>query len=68
MIEEHLPTVGGTLVTRAVWEGELAIDAGPLVRGTRLRADIAMFFEFRDGRILRQENFDCYGPPEPPRS
>lgn len=67
-IHDHLAAPGGTLITRAGWEGELAIDVGTFVRGTRLRAVVAMFFEFRNGRILRQENFDCYGPPAPPRN
>lgn len=59
----HLVTGPRSAVTRARWEGELAIDAGPWPAGTVLKADIAMFIDFdADGRVQRQENFDCYLP------
>ena len=54
------------VVTRAVWTGTLAIDAGPLPAGTTLRADCSIHFLVRDGLIVRQENFDCYAPPATP--
>ena len=44
------------------WEGEMAIDAGPLKAGTTLVVHSAMFFTFRDGRIASQRNFDCVEP------
>lgn len=51
------------VVTRARWEGELAIDVGPWAAGTVLAAHVAMFVELApDGRIRRQENYDCYLP------
>ncbi|HRC61785.1 MAG TPA: hypothetical protein PLX85_01005 [Dehalococcoidia bacterium] len=56
----------GTLITRTAWPGELAIDAGPVMRGTRLHADIVMFFAFRDGHIRLQEHVDRDATPEPP--
>ena len=61
-VRDHAVVGEERVITRAVWEGEVAIDAGPLRAGSRLRADIAMFFEVRDGRIVSQENFDCYSP------
>ncbi|MBX2802580.1 MAG: nuclear transport factor 2 family protein [Myxococcales bacterium] len=52
-------------VLRAAWEGELAVRIGAWRMGTVLRAKLAMFFELRDDLIVRQENFDCYEPPQP---
>ena len=49
-------------MTRATWAGTLAIDAGPWPAGTELRAECCMVFAVRDGRIVHQENYDCYDP------
>jgi ketosteroid isomerase-like protein len=53
---------GDRVATRAVWSGTVAEGSGPLPAGARLRADSAMFFTLRGGRIHRQENFDCFAP------
>lgn len=60
---EHI-VAGERVVTRAVWTGTLAIDAGSLPAGTELRADCCMVFTVREGRIAGQENYDCYHPVE----
>jgi hypothetical protein len=50
----------------AAWTGTMAIDAGPLRRGTVLRAAVCAVFRFaEDGRIVRQTNYDCYDPFAP---
>lgn len=56
------------VITRTTWTGELAVALGAWPAGTRLRAEIAMLFELRDGKIYRQENFDCYWPAALPAS
>jgi ketosteroid isomerase-like protein len=38
----------------------LAIPIGTLAPGDRMKAHFAMFFEFRDGRIALQRNYDCF--------
>ena len=58
---EVLPA-GDYVVARAAWSGTLAVDAAPLRAGSTLRARLAMFFTVRDGRVFRQENYDCYEP------
>jgi ketosteroid isomerase-like protein len=58
---EVLPA-GDCVVARAAWSGTLAVDAAPLRAGSTLRARLAMFFTVRDGRVFRQENYDCYEP------
>jgi hypothetical protein len=54
---------GIRVVTRATWTGTLAIDARPRAAGTALRAACPIHFTLRDGRIVLQENFDCYDAP-----
>jgi ketosteroid isomerase-like protein len=44
------------------WAGTIAVDVGPLAAGTRMRAHVAVFLEFRDGRIAAQRHYDCYEP------
>ena len=58
-VVDHL-VAGRTVATRVVWTGTLAIEAPPFAAGSRLRADSSMYFNFRDGRIVRQENYDCF--------
>jgi ketosteroid isomerase-like protein len=51
------------VASRVVWTGTLAVEAPPFEAGSELRADSSMHFTLRDGRILRQENFDCFHAP-----
>jgi ketosteroid isomerase-like protein len=44
------------------WEGVLAIPVAGLEAGATMRAWFAMFLEFRDGKIVRQNNYDCFEP------
>ena len=51
-----------SLVLEAKWSGELRVDAGPLRAGQRLDAFFCMVFDFREGRIHRVRNYDCFSP------
>ena len=53
---------GDRVAIEVRWEGEMAIDAGPLKAGTTVVVHSAMFFTFRDGWIASQRNFDCVEP------
>jgi ketosteroid isomerase-like protein len=44
------------------WSGTLATGLGPLPAGAVMRARLAIFLEFREGKIVRQRNYDCYEP------
>ncbi|MGK5642698.1 nuclear transport factor 2 family protein [Streptomyces sp. URMC 126] len=56
---------GGTVALEARWRGTLAVPVGSLPAGHELRAHLAVFFGFRDGRILSQRNYDCFDRPLP---
>jgi ketosteroid isomerase-like protein len=46
----------------AEWRATLAVPLGTLAAGAEMKAYFAMFFEFRDGRIAIQRNYDCFEP------
>lgn len=53
---------GERAAVEALWTGVLAVPVGSLDAGDTMRARFAMFFEFRDGLIWRQRNYDCFDP------
>lgn len=53
---------GDTVAIEIVWTGRLAVTVGHLQPGAEMRARCAIFFEFQDGKILRQRNYDCFDP------
>ena len=60
---ERQPLPDDRHVIRLSWRGEVGVKVGAWTVGTVLEAQIAMFVELRQGRIWRQENYDCYLPP-----
>lgn len=54
--------LGDSVAVEVWWTGTLAIAFGNLAAGAKLRAHSAMFFEFQDGKISAQRNYDCFEP------
>lgn len=52
----------GKVAMEVIWTGTIRDAAGPFTAGQTLRARFALFMEFRDGRIVRQRNYDCFDP------
>lgn len=50
------------VIAETTWTGTMAVDAGHLKKGQVLKAYICMVMEFKDGKIFRQRNYDCYEP------
>jgi len=48
------------VAVEVVWTGTLVLGFGNLTAGTQMRCHSAMFFEFVDGKIARQSNYDCF--------
>jgi len=44
------------------WAGTVAEDVGALAAGTRMRAHVAIFLDYRGGKIAAQRHYDCYEP------
>lgn len=53
---------GNSVAVEVLWTGTLAIAFGTLSAGAKMRCHSAMFFEFQDGKIVRQRNYDCFEP------
>ncbi|MET0791840.1 MAG: nuclear transport factor 2 family protein [Polyangiaceae bacterium] len=53
---------GDRLALEAVWTATLAVPLGSIPAGGTLRAHLGMFFTFRDGRISKLHNYDCFEP------
>src|SRR4029077_4518622 len=51
---------GQCVVLEAIWTGTLAVGFGALKPGDQLRARFAQVFEFKEGLIWRQRNYDCF--------
>lgn len=55
-------TTGNLVALEVLWTGTLSIPFGTLAAGDNMRCHSAMFFEFRDGKIATQRNYDCFDP------
>ena len=53
---------GDRVALEVLWTGTLAVPIGTIPAGGEMRAHFAMFLEFRDGKIVRQRNYDCFEP------
>ncbi|GHN01174.1 hypothetical protein WSM22_26630 [Cytophagales bacterium WSM2-2] len=57
-----LYSLGDTVILEAIWRGTLAVPLGTIPAGGQLTAYFAQFFQFKDGKIYRQRNYDCFEP------
>ena len=53
---------GDQVAVEANWIGTLAVPFGNTPTGGEMRARFAIFLTFRDGKIVRQHNYDCFDP------
>jgi ketosteroid isomerase-like protein len=53
---------GDQVAVEAIWTGTLAVPLGSLPAGGEMRARFAIFLTYRDGKIVRQHNYDCFDP------
>lgn len=51
-----------TVIIEALWTGTLAIPLGNIPVGGQMRAYFAQFYEFKDEKIIKQRNYDCFEP------
>ncbi len=53
---------GDNVALEVFWSGLLAVPVDTLPADTEMRAHISIWLEFRDGKIARQRNYDCFDP------
>ena len=53
---------GNTVVMEAIWTGHIAATVGAFQAGQQLKAFFCMIFTFKDGKIHRIKNYDCFEP------
>lgn len=53
---------GDDVAVELEWHGILAVPVMNLPAGSEMKAFVAMFLTFRDGKIVSQRNYDCYPP------
>jgi ketosteroid isomerase-like protein len=53
---------GEQVAVEAIWTGTLAVPLGSIPAGGQMRARFAIFLAYRDGKIVRQHNYDCFDP------
>ncbi|HEY6179905.1 MAG TPA: nuclear transport factor 2 family protein [Kofleriaceae bacterium] len=51
---------GNRAAMQIAWSGTLKVAAGPMPAGHVLRAQVCSIIELRDGKIWRQEQYDCF--------
>lgn len=53
---------GNTVIIEAIFRGTLAIPVGNIPVGGEMKAYFAQFYEFKDGKIIKWRNYDCFEP------
>jgi len=53
---------GEMVALEIFWSGYLAVPIDTLPADSEMRAHFSMWLEFRDGKICRQHNYDCFDP------
>ena len=59
---QRIVEAGDEVAVELEWTGVLAIPVMNLPAGSEMKAFVAMFLTFRDGKIVSQRNYDCYPP------
>ena len=58
----HFFETADIVIAEYTWTGELKVKVGRLKKGQTLKAYVCTVFEFKDDKIFRQRNYDCYEP------
>jgi len=59
---QRIVEAGDEVAVELEWTGVLAVPVMNLPAGSEMKAYVAMFLTFHDGKIASQRNYDCYPP------
>ncbi len=51
---------GDVVVLEMVWHGTVVSELPPLKAGRKLRAQCMAIFEFKEGKVVKLRNYDCF--------
>ncbi|MDF2723742.1 MAG: hypothetical protein K0Q59_3417 [Paenibacillus sp.] len=57
---QRIHETGDTLIAEVVWTAVVGVDMASFKNGQQLKAYFCCVFEFKDGKIYRQRNYDCF--------
>lgn len=58
----HSIVDGDSVALEVFWSGYLATPVDTLPADSEMRAHLSIWLEFKDGKICRQHNYDCFDP------
>ena len=58
----NIVDAGDKVAVEAIFRASFKRDVGDLSAGDIMMAHLAMFFEIRDGKIVRHHSYDCIVP------
>jgi ketosteroid isomerase-like protein len=58
----QLIATGDEVAAEVVWTARLNVPLGTLPAGGLMKAHLAMFITWRNGKIISQRNYDCFEP------
>ena len=59
---KELYSFNNIVILEAIWNGTVSVPIGNIPAGGKITAYFAQFFEFKDNKIYRQRNYDCFEP------
>ena len=57
---QHVHETAEALITEVIWTAIVGTDVGTFKAGQQLKAYFCCIFEFKDGLIYQQRNYDCF--------
>ena len=57
---ENETVTDDTVVLQIKWSGVVAVSIGTLGAGQTMKGYFAMFFQFKNGQIIKQTNYNCF--------
>jgi predicted ester cyclase len=57
---QHILEAADQVAVELEWTGVLAVEVMNLPAGSEMKAFVAMFLRFHDGKIVEQRSYDCY--------
>ena len=61
-MQNDIKTIAFNFIKTLQHRNSLAVPLGSIPVGGEMKAHFAHFYEFKDGKIFKQRNYDCFEP------